>query len=196
MRACTICFISKSHFPKYLNVKIPSFSHVLFTGKKHFIFNISVNYLSFLGTEMYGDMFLWACGKRGLRIISWNFGPVHKIFLETFWHPQAWNQKLSICAIFFFFFFKTIYKVLTRDHQWNSIPSKSMSCIFLISRHGMKLKLALGIILNTLRANPTKWSNTLKQFVGCWQLIAGVCLTILWGWCLKGQQLISWLKMQ
>ena len=28
---------------------------------------------------------------------------------------------------------------------------------------------------NPLSANPTKWSNTLKQFVG------RVCLTILWG---------------
>ena len=35
-----------------------------------------------------------------------------------------------------------------------------------------------------LRANPTKWSNTLKQFVGNYRRIE--CLTILWGWRLKG----------
>ena len=39
---------------------------------------------------------------------------------------------------------------------------------------------------NPLSANPTKVSNTLKQFVGCCRRIARVCLTILWGWRLKG----------
>ena len=37
-------------------------------------------------------------------------------------------------------------------------------------------------ILNALSTNFTKWSTTLKQFVG--QLSAN-CLTILWGWLLK-----------
>ena len=41
-------------------------------------------------------------------------------------------------------------------------------------------------ILNPLRANPTKWSNTFKQFVSCCRRIVWVCLTILWGWRLKG----------
>ena len=36
-------------------------------------------------------------------------------------------------------------------------------------------------LVNPLNANPTKWSNTLKQFVDFW-----VCLTILCGWYLKG----------
>ena len=36
-------------------------------------------------------------------------------------------------------------------------------------------------LVNPLNANPTKWSNTLKQFVDFW-----VCLTILCGWHLKG----------
>ena len=35
---------------------------------------------------------------------------------------------------------------------------------------------------NPLGANPTKWSNTLRQFVGCCRRIVWVCLTILWGW--------------
>ena len=37
-----------------------------------------------------------------------------------------------------------------------------------------------------LRASPTKWSDTLKQFVGCCRRIVWVCLTIFWGWRLKG----------
>ena len=36
-----------------------------------------------------------------------------------------------------------------------------------------------------LRANPIKWSNTMKQFVSFCQRNVWVCLTILWGWCLK-----------
>ena len=38
---------------------------------------------------------------------------------------------------------------------------------------------------NPLSANHTKWSNTLKQFVGKNRRIVWVCLTILWGWHLK-----------
>ena len=38
----------------------------------------------------------------------------------------------------------------------------------------------------TLSANPTKWSNTFKQFVGISKQIVWVCLTIMWGWRLKG----------
>ena len=39
--------------------------------------------------------------------------------------------------------------------------------------------------LNPLSANPTKWSNKLKQFLG--KLPTNwVCLIILWGRCLKG----------
>ena len=40
--------------------------------------------------------------------------------------------------------------------------------------------------LNPLSAKLTKWSNTLKQFVGCCWPTVWVCLTILWGWRLKG----------
>ena len=39
---------------------------------------------------------------------------------------------------------------------------------------------------NTSSANPTKWSNRLKQFVSNSRRIFWVCLTILWGWRLKG----------
>ena len=41
--------------------------------------------------------------------------------------------------------------------------------------------------LNPLSANATKWSYTIKQFVG---KLPTNCLsvTILWGWCLKGYE--------
>ena len=34
--------------------------------------------------------------------------------------------------------------------------------------------------------NPTKWSVTLKQFVGCCRQLIWVSLTVLWSWRLKG----------
>ena len=40
--------------------------------------------------------------------------------------------------------------------------------------------------LTFLSANPTKWSNKFKQLVANSRQIAWVCLTILWGWRLKG----------
>ena len=53
---------------------------------------------------------------------------------------------------------------------------------------GLVLSLCLCILCYhfiPLSANPTKWSNTLKQFAGNfptnWE-----CLTILWGWSLNG----------
>ena len=40
--------------------------------------------------------------------------------------------------------------------------------------------------LTIFSANTTKWSNTFNQYIGCCQRIVRVCLTILWGWRLKG----------
>ena len=41
-------------------------------------------------------------------------------------------------------------------------------------------------LLNPLSANSTKWSYTLKQLVSCSGRTVWVCLTISWGWRLKG----------
>ena len=46
------------------------------------------------------------------------------------------------------------------------------------------------LIVNSLSANPIKWSNTLKQFVDFCRQIAWVCLSILWGLVFKG--LTTW----
>ena len=41
-------------------------------------------------------------------------------------------------------------------------------------------------MFNPLSVSPSKWSNTLKQFIGNSRRIVWVCLTILWVWRLKG----------
>ena len=58
----------------------------------------------------------------------------------------------------------------------NSIPKQLYS----------EMKYYIEDLLNTLSVNPTKWSNTRKEFVGNSRQIVWVCLTILWGWHLKG----------
>ena len=40
-------------------------------------------------------------------------------------------------------------------------------------------------LFNPSSANPTKWANSLKQFVGSCRRIVWMCLTIFWGWDLK-----------
>ena len=64
------------------------------------------------------------------------------------------------------------FKHLVKHAWWNYFPKSFMILVW------------LG--LNPLSFNPTKWSNTLKQFVGNSQRIVWVCLTILWGWRVKG----------
>ena len=57
------------------------------------------------------------------------------------------------------------------------------------------LKYCQYLSFNPLSANPTKWSNTLKQFVGNCQWIVWVNLTILWGKRLKGSEISRRLKL-
>ena len=47
-------------------------------------------------------------------------------------------------------------------------------------------RMCLSFVFNLFSANPTKWSNTPKQFVSYCRRTVWVCLTILWGWRLKG----------
>ena len=70
-------------------------------------------------------------------------------------------------------------KIVTGFQPLNYIPKKFLD-ICLGSECASVHRLTL------LSANSSKWSNTLKQFVGNSRQIVGVCLTILWGWRLKG----------
>ena len=51
--------------------------------------------------------------------------------------------------------------------------------------NGLAIFLASFPSVNPSNANPTKWSNILKQFVGCCRRIFWLCLTILWDWHVK-----------
>ena len=51
------------------------------------------------------------------------------------------------------------------------------------------------VYFNPLNANPTKWSNTLKQFVSNSQWIVWVCLTILLGWRLADSEVFKTIRV-
>ena len=67
--------------------------------------------------------------------------------------------KWVFCSITIFLFFPVYDQKVNAQNHWN---------------------------FNPLSANFTKWSNTLKHFVGNSRRIVWVCLNILWDWCLKG----------
>ena len=46
-------------------------------------------------------------------------------------------------------------------------------------------EISVNLFIGPLSANPAKLLIILKQFVGNSRRIVWVCLTILWGWCLK-----------
>ena len=49
---------------------------------------------------------------------------------------------------------------------------------------------------SSLSLNHTKWSNIHKQFACCCQQNVWVCFTILWGWRLKGSNVMKFIKLK
>ena len=71
-----------------------------------------------------------------------------------------------------------IYNISPYTRSWTVIiiiPSTGHLQILLLKSSNFK----------SLSANSTKWSNSLKQFVGYSRRIVWVCLAIFWGWRLK-----------
>ena len=86
-------------------------------------------------------------------------------------------------------------QIYTLMHQWSCLAQKVRNLQMHFSKGRTIFVVFIGITLNLnpLRANLTKWSNTLKQFVGKSRRIVWVCLTILWRWqAIKG--LTSYLR--
>ena len=93
---------------------------------------------------------------------------------------------------------KVILEALCRGREMPiSSPNTQELIIYLLILHPSKMIMNprrwkdIGKF-NPLSANPTKCSNTLKQFVGNSQQTVWVCLTIWWGWCLKDWELRNW----
>ena len=71
------------------------------------------------------------------------------------------------------------------ESPWG-IHKKLRSCKTMIPAYiAIYFPFTINFPINSLSVNLTKWSNTLKDFVGKSRRIAWVCLTIVWGWRLK-----------
>ena len=94
--------------------------------------------------------------------------------------------------------------ILCRANQWTGffmitaslmkelIQKSNLNFDFSFSIHwnntvkNVFIRLSSYFAFNPLSTNLTKWSNILKKFVGNSLRLVWVCLTILWGWPLKG----------
>ena len=110
---------------------------------------------------------------------------LENFLMSVIW--SSWHFYLKIFCVSDFIFL-TLALVIVNVVQVNF--SYSLVLMFFLSFFSILVwfdselcysfwwKNATKSIFNPLRANSTKWSKTLKRM---W-----VCLTILWGWCLKG----------
>ena len=76
--------------------------------------------------------------------------------------------------------FPPAYKACFGFSMMSNSKSANLSHMIVLSMYFQKW------FINPLSTNTTKWSNTLKLFVGNGGWIMWVCLTILWGWHWKG----------
>ena len=89
---------------------------------------------------------------------------------KNIWHVDSENVfKKFLWCTFFLPFFEKVFNVLSSSFNWEN---------YLYFDILSKLSLFRSVSLNPLSPNPTKWSNTLKQFVGCCRRIVWVCLII------------------
>ena len=111
-----------------------------------------------------------------------NPGSAHySLFPNLFW---SWERS-------FLRHIKPSHNVCRREQSSTMILTKQSKSVEvkLYQSHFLTSTTLLAHVLfevNFLSANPTKWSNKNKQFVGNSRRIDWVDLTILWGWPLKG----------
>ena len=101
--------------------------------------------------ENFAEWIFMFCENR-VKFAGINFDVLRKNFKKNVWEKH-FSFLLERSVVFFLFF---------------------LSCFFLFM-------VCCLIRLNLLSTNHTKWSNTLKQFVGNSRRIVWLCLTILWG---------------
>ena len=96
---------------------------------------------------------------------------------------------LLISSLWFIKTFKQKWKIRNTQNEWHlksavgekGVHFKGSLNITLLNHSFMPESCSKLLVsdIKPLSANPTKWSNTLKQFVGCCRPIIWVCLTIL-----------------
>ena len=127
-----------------------------------------MQYQDLLRNIYFGNMvvLIWAILRQNVYVQTWKL--VKTYFSKTRFTRQLKNLKDfaklwdEVCFVSFNSFRPNVDLYRQRDFFFRGIAALS--------------------IFNLLSANPTKWSSTLKQFVGCCRRIVWMCLTILWGW--------------
>ena len=145
--------------------------------------------------------------KQNLEMVVW----IEKFFFNPLSaNPTKWSNTLKqfvwVCLSVFDHFTRlalkglNVKKLLKVPRAWSRLfhaiiideKKEFLKKLCFALRRGIIFIFLLGISfssyrndVNPLSVNPTKWSNTLKQFVRCCQRIVGVCLTILWSWRVK-----------
>ena len=132
------------------------------------------------GLKAFCNLFNWLQKQCRINVFSVNFW---KFLITSFWQNTStgcfcnWSRSIVLHALFFF------------DTKEKTYP---FYCIYKSFNASLRYKLTKGWPGNIQNGqthnhtNPTKWSNTLKQFVDNSWRIVWECLTILWGWRLKG----------
>ena len=161
-----------------------------------------------LGYEASSEKFLyyilsdqvWWCSIK--RFFSYSKNCICKFMLANSWHDKLFHFHLS------FFIWKVWKRREKITKVWISWERKELfrwnkKTLFIVfeglsfgelDQNGLSIAIFCNIFdfdfwslgeFNPSSANPTSWSDALKQFVGNSQRIVWVCLTILWGWHLK-----------
>ena len=116
--------------------------------------------------------------SRGMFETLWNM-----LFFRKYLRSERsfFRKYLTVFGLVYFLDFwsneKNFLSLVLISHQFKILKEKRHSEVI--------LQICTNLGINPLTANLAKWSNTLKQFVGCCRRIVWVCLTILWDCSLK-----------
>ena len=154
------------------------------------------NFYEILGSTLFVVKLLEAALHRcSYKKVSWKYAvnfqrtpmskcDFNKMARQLYWnHTSAWVLPCKFTACF--------QNTFLKEHLWRA-ASVNNTVVYehdtATINHDSNSNSNNNICtwLNPLSANPTKWSNILKQFVGCCRRIVWVCLTILQSWHLKG----------
>ena len=91
--------------------------------------------------------------------------------------PLYWSPKRPEYVIPQTYYMRELFKQSKSSMCALPVNLRRLIRLYIISRRFYFIPLS---------AKFTKWSSTLKQFIGCCRRIVWVCLTILWDWSFKG----------
>ena len=111
------------------------------------------------------------------------YGQEKSQYLDTFHEVMLWLFQVFWATTVFTL---NIDFLITFMRQWGAEDKALRKLLGFTPKRTLRPSIFASIIDLMLQEPTQKWSNTLKQFVGNSRRIVWVCLSILWGWILKG----------